>query len=71
MGVSKHRKAHKQKSAARTKQIQQKRQHAMSLVKQLEEQLQIVQNNPITGVDIQPSEEVRLTGSLPSYEIKL
>ena len=73
MPKSRNRKAHKKKSAARTQSIQQKRQYAMSLVQQLEEQMQIVKDNPTTGVHITPSEMVTLTpsGPLPSYEINI
>jgi hypothetical protein len=73
MPKSKNRKAHKAKSAARTQSLMQRRQYAMSLVKELEEQLQLIKDNPTTGVDIQPQEMVMLTpsGPLPSYEIKL
>ena len=45
----------------------------MSLVQQLEEQMQLIKDNPITGVNITPSEMVTLTpsGGLPSYEINI
>lgn len=73
MPKSKNRKAHKAKSAARTQSIKQRREYAMSLVQQLQEQMQIVKDNPITGVNIVPSEMVTLTpsGGLPSYEINI
>jgi HPt (histidine-containing phosphotransfer) domain-containing protein len=69
MPKSRNRKAHKKKSAARTQSIKQRRQYAMSLVNQLEEQLQIVRDNPTTGVDIQASEPLTITGTLPSHDI--
>lgn len=71
MPTSRHRKTHKKKSAARTQSLLDRRAVALSLVKQLEEQLEIVKNNPITGVDIRPQEMVTITGTLPSQEIKL
>ena len=71
MPKSRNRKAHKKKSAARTQSIKQRRQYAMSLVNELEEQLKLVRDNPPTGVHITPSEMVTLTpsGGLPSHEI--
>ncbi len=71
MPKSRNRKDHKIKSARRSQSIQQKRVYTMSLVNELKEQLQLIKDNPITGVDIQPQEMVTLTGSLPSQEIKL
>ena len=69
MPTSRNRKTHKKKSAARTQSIKQKREYAMSLVQQLEEQLKIVKDNPITGIHITPQEMVTITGSLPSHDI--
>jgi hypothetical protein len=71
MPKSRNRKAHKEKSKKRSNQILARRKHAMELVSQLEEQLKIVRDNPQTGVDIQPTEMLTITGSLPSYEIKI
>lgn len=73
MPTSRHRKTHKQKSARRTQSMQQKREYVQRLTQDLAQQLQIIQNNPIEGVVIQPQEQVTLTsfGTLPSQEIKL
>lgn len=71
MGKTKHRKGHKQKVQARRNRVQQQRQSFNKLVQQLEEQIAIVQSNPITGVDIRPTEQLTITGQLPSHEIKL
>ena len=69
MGTSKHRKAHKSKSAARSSAILQRRQTTMGLIEELQKQLEIVKANPITGVDIQNTEMLTITGSLPSHDI--
>jgi HPt (histidine-containing phosphotransfer) domain-containing protein len=69
MPKSRNRKAHKVKSAARTQSLIQRRQYAMSLVQQLEEQMQIIKDNPITGVDIQNTDMLTITGSLPAHDI--
>lgn len=71
MGKTKHRKEHKQKVQARRNRIQHQRQSFNKLVQQLEEQIAIVQANPVTGVDIRPTEQVTITGTLPSYEINI
>jgi len=71
MGKTKHRKGHKQKVQVHKAKIQHKRKTFESLVKQLEEQMAIIRSNPITGVDIRPTEQVTITGQLPSHEIKL
>ena len=63
MGTSKHRKAHKAKSKNRSSAILQRRQHTMDLIAQLEEQLKIVGANPVTGVDIQNQDMLRITGT--------
>jgi hypothetical protein len=63
MGTSKHRKAHKTKSAARSSAILQRRQHAMDLIEELQKQLDIVRANPITGVDIQNTDMLTITGT--------
>jgi hypothetical protein len=63
MGTSKHRKAHKAKSKNRSSVILQRRQHAMDLIAQLEEQLKIVGANPVTGVDIDNQDMLRITGT--------
>ena len=63
MGVSKHRKAHKAKSKNRSSAILQRRQHTMDLIAQLEEQLKIVGANPVTGVDIDNQDMLRITGT--------
>lgn len=73
MPISRNRKSHKKKSSARTKSLLDRRAVALSLVQQLEEQLQLIKDNPITGVDIQPQDMVTLTpsGGLPSQEINI
>lgn len=71
MGKTKHRKEHKQKVQARRNRVQQQRQSFNKLVQQLEEQIAIVQANPVTGVNIIPQEQVTLTGTLPSHEINI
>ena len=71
MPKSRNRKAHKEKSRKRTNQIKARRVQAMGLIRELEEQLKIVGANPQTGVDIANQEMLTVTGSLPSYEIKL
>ena len=63
MGVSKHRKTHKAKSKARSSAILQRREYTMGLIAELEEQLKIVRDNPITGVDIDNQEMLRITGT--------
>ena len=63
MGTSKHRKAHKAKSAARSSAILQRRQTAMGLIAELEKQLEIVRANPITGVNIQNTDMLTITGT--------
>ena len=63
MGTSKHRKAHKAKSKNRSSAILQRRQHTMDLIAQLEEQLKIVGANPVTGVDIDNQDMLRITGT--------
>jgi len=70
MGTSRHRKAHKAKSAARSSAMLQRRQHAMDLLAELEKQLEIVRANPQTGVEIDNREMLTITGSLPAHEIK-
>ena len=71
MPKSRNRKAHKEKSKKRTNQILARRSEAMGLIRELEEQLKIVRANPQTGVDIDNQEMLTITGTLPSYEIKL
>jgi len=63
MGVSKHRKAHKAKYKARSSAILQRREYTLGLIAELEEQLKIVRDNPITGVDIDNQEMLRITGT--------
>jgi hypothetical protein len=63
MGTSKHRKAHKAKSKAGSSAILQRRQYAMGLIAELEEQLKIVGANPATGVDIDNQDMLRITGT--------
>ena len=63
MGTSKHRKAHKAKSKARSSAILQRREYTMGLIAQLEEQLKIVRDNPITGVDIDNQDMLKITGT--------
>ena len=63
MGTSRHRKAHKGKSAARSSAILQRRQTAMGLIAELEKQLEIVKANPITGVNIQNTDMLTITGT--------
>ena len=69
MGTSRHRKAHKGKSKARSSAMLQRRQTAMGLIEELEKQLEIVRANPQTGVDIQNTEMLTITGSLPAHDI--
>lgn len=63
MGKTKHRKGHKQKVQAHKAKILQRRKTFNSLVQQLEEQIAIVQANPVTGVNIIPQEQITLTGT--------
>jgi len=63
MGTSKHRKTHKTKSAARSSAMLQRRQSAMGLIAELEKQLEIVRANPITGVNIQNTDMLTITGT--------
>jgi hypothetical protein len=69
MPVSKHRKAHKKKSQQRTSGISANRAKTMGLIRELQDQLEIVRANPVSGVDIQNSDMLTITGSLPAYEI--
>ena len=69
MGTSRHRKAHKGKSAARSSAILQRRQQTMGLIAELEKQLEIVRANPQTGVEIDNQEMLTITGSLPAHDI--
>ena len=69
MPKSRNRKDHKKKSARRSQSIKEKRVYAMSLVQELKEQMQLIKDNPITGVDIQPSEQLTITGTLPAHDI--
>jgi len=63
MGTSKHRKTHKGKSAARSSAMLQRRQQTMGLIAELEKQLEIVRANPITGVNIQNTDMLTITGT--------
>jgi len=71
MPKSKHRKTHKTKVQKHKSDVQQKRNTFHRLVDELEKQMAIIHNNPITGVDIKPTEQITITGQLPSQEIKL
>lgn len=69
MPVSKNRKAHKVKSQQRTAGISNRRAKAMDMIRELEEQLEIIRANPVTGVNIQNSDMLTITGSLPAQDI--
>jgi hypothetical protein len=69
MPVSKNRKAHKVKSQQRTTGISNRRDNIMDMIRELEEQLEIVRANPITGVNINNQEMLTITGSLPAQDI--
>lgn len=69
MPVSKNRKEHKVKSQQRTAGISNRRAKAMGMIRELEEQLEIIRANPVTGVNIQNSDMLTITGSLPAQDI--